>query len=175
VPAPQSAPASSSLGRYTPTDGSPPVPVRLLNVPVQVMAAAREHHDELMREFRLIALSGRLGEDDAPPRLLEITHVLGETYAAAMPRGDDRFDAAAEQGEVGIDVEETVPASAGAAIASICALMDEVDVFCADELLMTMPRPPLLKRFADWYCAQYVTQVAGGRPQPWDGPMTPDS
>jgi hypothetical protein len=42
VPAPQSAPASSSLGRYTPTDGSPPVPVRLLNVPVQVMAAARE-------------------------------------------------------------------------------------------------------------------------------------
>lgn len=46
----------SILGRYGPLGDEDMVTVRLLNFPLQVFAAARQHHDELMREFALLAM-----------------------------------------------------------------------------------------------------------------------
>jgi hypothetical protein len=47
----------SILGRYAQADAGESVTVRLLNFPLQVFAGVRQHHDELMREFALLALS----------------------------------------------------------------------------------------------------------------------
>jgi hypothetical protein len=175
VPAGAPPEEPSSLGRYAPPAGDAPLAtVRLLNLPVQLFAAAREHHDALMREFRLIALSGRLGSGDAPPRLVEMTRILGETYGASAPRSDERFDAAIASGALTMDLEEHVPAAAGEAIRAVGELMTEADRFCAAELLMTMPRPPLLKAFGDWYVGEYEAQIAGRAAEPWKGPLTLD-
>jgi hypothetical protein len=57
----------SPLGRYQPDgDGGGTVHVVLRNLPVRVALASREHHDDLMREFRLLALSGDIDADHAP-------------------------------------------------------------------------------------------------------------
>lgn len=166
----------SPLGRYSgPDDGSGTVvEVRLLGVPVRVLAASREHHDGLMREFRLLALSGGLPGGKAPARLVELTHVLGERFAAARARPDAEVDTALDRGEATVDLVYVVPAAAAAAARQLEALMREADEFCRDEQLMTLARSPVLRAFADWYLAQFVDQIAGQPARAWDGPLDPD-
>ena len=80
----------SPLGRY---DDSAPddqaYEVRLLGVPVRVLAASRQQHDDLMHEFALLAVTL---EDRAsvPARMLELIDTLGTKYAgtAEQPRSD---------------------------------------------------------------------------------------
>ena len=61
-------------------------------MPLAVLAASREHHDELMREFRLMALSGTVPDAAAPQRLLELVQVLGVQYAGAADRPEAEID-----------------------------------------------------------------------------------
>lgn len=165
---------TASLGRFVPDPaGAPLVEVRLLGLPVHVMRAVREHHDGLMREFRLLALSGEVGGDDVPARLLELVGILGQQYGTTRERRDAELDAAIAAGRDVIDLVETVPATAGQAAATLAALLAEADTYCEQALLMTLPRPPLLRRFGEWYIAQFVDQSAGAPPVPWDGPVRP--
>jgi hypothetical protein len=171
-PLPSAVEEPSPLGRYAPDpSGAPLVTVQLLNLPVHLLAAAREHHDDLLREFRLMSLAGQVGAADPPGRLLELTHILGEQYATAAARRDDEVDLAMERGEDAIDMVSEVPATAAQAARALGALIDEADAFAAQELLITLSRPPLVKRFSDWYLQQVVDQVAGAPPVPWEGPM----
>lgn len=164
----------SPLGRYVPDDdpGDDLVEVRLLNAPLELLVEGREHHDGLMREFRLLALSGRVAAPDAPVRLAELTEVLGRQYGAARQRRDEEVDTALEQGAAVLDLVYVVPKSVVAAVTTLDALLQEADEFCASEQLMTLERPPLLKAFSDWYLEQFVLQCAGGEPTPWDGPTS---
>ncbi|MFC3689949.1 hypothetical protein [Aquipuribacter hungaricus] len=166
----------ASLGRFLPdggVDGEPSttVDVHLVGMPVLVMRAAREHHDGLMREFRLLALSGGATDDDVPVRLADLTRILGDRYGTTRERRDAELDAAIAAGALTVDQVETVPVAAGAAAAGLAALLAEADAYCRDAVLMTLPRPPLLQRFGDWYTRQFVDQTAGRPPVPWDGPL----
>jgi hypothetical protein len=166
----------SPLGRYAqpPDDAEELCEVRLLGTPLELLVASREHHDGLMREFRLLALSGRLAVRDAPVRLVELTETLGRQYGAAGNRRDGEVDAALEQGVEVLDLSYLVPRSVVGAVATLDALMAEADRYCADEQLMTMERPPLVKAFAAWYLEQFVLQCSGSEPVAWDGPTTLD-
>jgi len=172
-PQPVAEPQTSALGRYTPSpDGVPMVRVRLLGLPVQLVAAGQEHHDGLMREFRILALSGKANATDAPTSLVELVQELGNRYGAVRARRDEEIQAALEQGELAIDQVFDVPASAAPAIRHLAELMDEADAFCEQNLLLTLARPPLLREFADWYLGQVIDQVAGRPPAGWTGPLT---
>lgn len=164
----------SPLGRYVRDDDPDDdlVEVRLLGTPVELLVRGREHHDGLLREFRLLALSGRVSAPDAPARLVELTDVLGRQYAAARQRRDEEVDQALDQGTEVLDLVYVVPRSVVGAVTTLDALMQEADEFCASEQLMTVERPPLVKAFAQWYCEQFVLQCAGGEPTPWDGPTS---
>jgi hypothetical protein len=83
---------ASPLGRYTPEhDDTPELhTVHLLSVPLRVLLSGREHHDGVMREFRLPALTGTPARD-VPVRMLELTEVLGRQYAAAEPGRTGRW------------------------------------------------------------------------------------
>lgn len=96
----------SPLGRYaSPSDDAgTTVRVQLLGVPLRVMSAAREHHDGLMREFRLLALSGALPAATAPARLVELVDLLGMRYGATTDRPDRAVDAALDRGDDTIDL-----------------------------------------------------------------------
>lgn len=162
----------SPLGRY---DDDPTQDdlheVHLLGLPVRVLIAARERHDELMREFALLALGGPTGRPDLPARLLELIEVLGVRYGHAAARPDELIDAAIARGEDRIDVSYPVPAHVVDAADKLDALMREADEFCKSEQLLTLARSEVMVQFADWYVGEFRRQVAGLPPHPWAGPL----
>ncbi len=168
---------ASPLGRYAPA--TPPeigglVAVHLLRTPLELLVAGREHHDGLMREFRLLALAGHAADHEVPVRLLELTDILGRQYAAASERRDAEIDAALARGLRELDLVLVVPPAAAGAARSLAGLMDEADVYCASADLLTLERPALLRRLGTWYLDEFVVQCEGGAPTPWSGPLTLD-
>ena len=165
-------PTASPLGRYDDEEGSDDLhEVKLLGLPVRVMIAARERHDELMREFALLALGGPFVRADVPARLVELTQVLGVQYAAAKERPDDLVDAAVARGDDTVDLTYIVPAHVIAAADRVDALMAEADEFCRSEQLLTLARNPAMVEFAGWYLEEFRRQVAGEAARPWTGPL----
>ena len=162
----------SPLGRYVIDDGSAVVTVHLLSTPLELLVRAREHHDGLMREFRLLALSGQVAAPAAPVRLIELTEILGRQHGAAGNRRDAEVDQALARGELVRDLHYDVGEGVVDAVRTLDALMTEADTYCAAEELMTVERPPLLKAFASWYLGQFVSQCEGGPAVPWVGPLS---
>lgn len=175
-PAPDSASAlrpAQPLGRYAaPVDSGDLTRVELLGVPVRVLAASREHHDGLMREFRLMGLSEDPGHD-LPARLVELIRTLGKGFAAARSRPDEDFDQAVLRGLDTVDLVYRVPPAAAGSAARLAKLMDEADELCRTAQLITLPRTPVMIRFGHWYLAQFRDQIAGRRTTRWDGPLDP--
>jgi hypothetical protein len=164
----------SPLGRYDDAGMDDELfDVALLNMPVRLMVAGREHHDELMREFALLALSGRSDKPDVPVRLVELTETLGIRYGSAAGRPDELVDAALTRGQDSLDLRYRVPAHAAEAAQTLDRLMTEADEFCISELLLTVQRSPAVIAFSRWYCEEFRRQVAGEPPRPWDGPIEP--
>jgi hypothetical protein len=171
-PLPETA---SPLGRYAPADHSGGLArVELLGMPVRVLAASREHHDGLMREFRLLALAGPAAGHDVPARLVELTQALGVRFAAAGSRPDGDFDRAWEQGLDTVDLVYRVPPTVAEGARQLEAMMSEADGFCRSAQLITLARTPLMVRFARWYLGQFLDQIAGRPATRWDGPLDPD-
>lgn len=164
----------SPLGRYD--DGSRTAElfdVQLLGLPVRVLVAAREYHDELLREFALLALGGTAGRANLPARLVELTEILGVQYGGAAARPDEVVDAALARGELTVDLSYRVPAQVLDTADTLDALMHEADDFCRDEQLLTLQRTEVMVTFAQWYLGEFRRQVAGEPPRPWDGPLEP--
>lgn len=167
---------TSPLGRYAPPpdDGAPLTTVRLLGLPVRLHVAAREHHDELLRELRLLALADDPAEGSATAGLAGLVDALGVRHASADgTRPDDEVDAAADRGEERVDLSFAVAASAAEGARRLAALLAAADEAASEGRLMTVPRSPVLQRFAQWYLDEVVGQLAGAAPVPWDGPVTP--
>ncbi len=166
-------PQASGLGRYTPDGGQDGAAVRitLQGLPLRLLLAGQEHHDGLLRELRLLALSEEDSGGRPPdPRLRGLVDALGRQYAAARARRDEEIEAAMARGETTIDQVFSVPPTAGSAMQGLATLLSEADRLCEDNVLMTPPRPALLRRFADWYLGEVLAQSAGRPPRPWDGP-----
>jgi hypothetical protein len=161
----------SPLGRYDDSSDDEPLhEVRLVNVPVRVLAAGRQHHDELMHEFAILAVADG-SQSHLPRRLVELVDTLGTRYAGAAERPDATVDAALERGEDTVDLTYRVPAHVVEAADRLSALMDEADEFCRSEDLLTLQRSEVQQRFARWYLDEFRRQVAGEPPLPWDGPL----
>ncbi|GAC1608824.1 MAG: hypothetical protein NVS3B26_07380 [Mycobacteriales bacterium] len=162
------------LGGYDDSGGPDELcDVELLNVPVRVLVAGREHHDELMREFALLALGGATNGRNVPARLLALTQTLGVRYGGAASRPDELIDAALARGEDTIELSYRVPAHICEAASTLDQLLQEADDFCRAEQLLTLERSPVVIAFGQWYCEEFQRQVAGQPPRPWKGPLEP--
>src|SRR5437763_13623521 len=91
-------PKESPLGRYDVDAHDGLHEVHLLSVPLRVLAASREHHDEVMREFAMIALDETFDSAHTPSRFIELIDILGRRYGAASARPGAEGDAAQERG-----------------------------------------------------------------------------
>jgi hypothetical protein len=169
----EAEPHASPLGRYDVTADTGLFEVRLLNVPLRLLAASREHHDEVMREFAMLALDEGLASHPVPARLLELIDILGRRYGAASERPDAEVDAALARGDISIDLVYPVPDHVTDAAAQLEALMAEADEFCRQRQMLALSRPPLQVQFARWYLDEFRRQIAGEPPRPWDGPLAP--
>lgn len=158
---------SHPLGRYAADTHDAVVTVRLIAAPLRIWQRATEHHDELMRELALLALSD--SNPELPHRLLQLVDVLGRQYGAAGSRPDAERDAAMEAGLDRVDLSYEVPRSAAASAVRMRALLDEAEEFCTTDLL-TLQQTPVQAEFARWYIDQFVQQTAGHPPTPWPGP-----
>ena len=83
-------PTASPLGRFDPDVSDGLHEVHLRNLPLRLLAAGREHHDEVMREFAMMALDESTADHHAPARLLELVDILGRRYGAATARPEQR-------------------------------------------------------------------------------------
>lgn len=72
-----------------------------------------------------------------------------------------------------MDLSYQVPPAVAAAATRLEQLMDEADEFCAAEKMMALERSPTVKRFGLWCPSEFVVQLGGGAPTPWDGPLDP--
>src|ERR1700712_5073727 len=165
----------SPLGRYDDSNGAEvgrTLEVRLLNAPVQVLIAARRHHDEVMHEFSLLAVN-EASPRAVPRRLADLVETLGRRYGASARRPDAEVDAALDRGAVTVDLTYQVPAHVVEAADRLEALMTEADEFCRREQMLTLPRSALLVDFAHWYLDEFRRQIAGFPPAPWTGPSAP--
>jgi hypothetical protein len=161
----------SPFGRYDDSSGDDTIhEIRLLNMPVRLLASGRQHHDELMHEFAVLAVSLE-NRDSVPARMLEMIDTLGTRYGRAADRPDSLVDEAIARGEDVIDLTYQVPAHVVEAADALEQMMDEADDFCRNEQMLTLGRSDVQKRFAKWYLEEFRRQVNGEEPRAWNGPM----
>jgi len=161
----------SPLGRYDESPDDDAIhEVRLVNLPVRLLAAGRQHHDELMHEFALLAVSLE-DRSSVPARMLDLIDTLGTRYGRAADRPDSIVDDAIAQGKDTVDIVYHVPSHVVDAADALAAIMDEADEFCRREQMLTLARSEVQKRFARWYLDEFRRQIDGEPPQPWDGPL----
>ena len=164
-------PKESPLGRYDVDAHAGLHEVHLRNMPLRLLSASREHHDEVMREFAMLALDESFDSSHTPARFMELVDILGRRYGAAGRRPDAEVDAALERGDVTIDLVYHVPEHVTEAAQQLDALMTEADNFCRQQHMLALARPQVLVDFARWYLDEFTRQVAGQPPQAWDGPL----
>ncbi|MEO5709144.1 MAG: ATP-binding protein [Nocardioidaceae bacterium] len=145
--------------------------VQLIGMPVQVFAHYRVWHDELRRELRLLALNH--GNDY--PLAQELTEItLQVEQERRQARGVDRLDAAVRAGAETIDLSYDVPATAGTTMARLLTLLEQVDVFCREQRLLTLEPSPQQLELRSWYLGEFTRQAAGEAPTSWTGATTVD-
>jgi hypothetical protein len=159
----------SVLGRYAGDGLGPTRPVLLSRFPLRLYVSDREHHDELVRELSLLAHEP--GTGSRPPALTALARRVAERYGASSVRDDPVRDRAVVTGEQSIDLRYELPESTAEACEELRRLLDEAEVFCRSEELLTMPEPPVLTEFRHWYLDQIIGQLRGASPQAWAGPL----
>lgn len=142
--------------------------MHLLQLPVALAEKARQHFEELMREFSLIAAASQ-SKHQVPARLTELVDVLTQQFAGVNTEADQRLEDAIEAGLETIDDHVlTLPAAAASASQALGDLIDEADDYCRKgEHLLTLASPPDCVAYRGWYLGEVIGQLAGKSPVAW--------
>ena len=152
------------------TDDAELYEVRLIGFPLALHARGVEHHEELMREFQLLAIDPPTSTPghQVPQRLIELVTELTRNYGAFTDAVDAEREAARARGEESVDLTYRVPAYATEAVDRLDRMLAEADEFCrAGERLLTLATPPDAAAFRRWYLGEFTAQIGGTEPTPW--------
>lgn len=145
------------------------VKVTLRRLPLDLYRQSREHQDELQREFTFIQQSSSLHESSVPHRLIQLMLELNARFGAFSKGPRDALDVALDQGVATMDVVYQVPPEAKEAAVTLGVLLDEADEFCRNGThLLTLATPPGPLALRRWYLGEFVAQIDGADPTPWD-------
>jgi hypothetical protein len=140
--------------------------VRLLGFPLALHARSVEHHEELMREFQLLALATHAA--DVPQRLVTLVDELTSSFAGFTDAPAAERDAALDRGEDAIDLTYAVPPTAGDAALRLDRMLEEADEYCrAGDRLLTMAAPADAAALRHWQLTEFAAQLDGAEPTPW--------
>ena len=158
VPAPLSGPDASGQHR-----------VRLLGEPLDLYLSAQEHHQELMREFALMAVLPPVSRPghDVPQRLLDLVDSLGRRFSGIAVQAETVREEALARRQATVDLEFDVPSAVAAACLELGALLAEADDYCRQGDLLTLATPAPIVAYRQWYLGEFVRQVAGEPPRSW--------
>jgi anti-sigma regulatory factor (Ser/Thr protein kinase) len=142
------------------------ITVRLLGMPVRVFGHYRLWYEELRRELRLLALN----HGDDYPLAQELSEVTIQVEAERRQAvGIDRLNAALVEGRDRVDLEYVVPSSTRKTMTRLMELLEQVDVFCRDQRLLTLAPTQQQLDLRRWYLGEFGRQAAGEDPLPWRG------
>ena len=160
-------PPPSRSGRTGPT-----TTVVLLDLPVRLWRAARQHHEALLRELYLhqsLRSQGALHDDDRSAA--SISRVQARQAAAVL---DAALDTAMDSGDVSrIDLELDAVAELVAGLLVLQTSLDEAERLAHEGSLLVLPGLPEIVAVREWCCDQVVAQVSGAAPAPWSSESGP--
>lgn len=134
--------------------------VVLHDVSVPLFWAMERHHDEMQREFALIAIDrARGGAAAVPARLLQLVTDLRARYGRQRSVLLEAMQGAAERGDETVTVRVDMPAAAAEEVAAACATYEEADAFCRSGDLLTLSVPPEVGAFRRALCESIVAQL----------------
>ena len=142
------------------------VGIRILGLPVDIFVRSRQHHDELFREFALIAIDPGQAES-VPARLLALIDELRSRFSAFTTGASAELEAAVERGDPAVDLAFQVPRDVAQASRAFKDLLAEADDYCRQGELLTLQPTPEGLAFREWYLDEFIRQAAGDEPIPW--------
>jgi hypothetical protein len=150
------------------------VDVQLRALPVSLAARAREHREQLLREFVEITAEVVDGDADAaghevPVRLLDLVVSTTQRLHGFNDAAEEAFDAALAEGADTIDnLVLRLPAQAAAAIRATAELLDEADLYCwSGERLLNLVTPADCVAYRRGLVSQILDQLDGRHPVRW--------
>ncbi len=149
------------------TDAADLVEVRLLALDLADLHHAEAHHDELFREFALIAASVPSPDHELPGQLLALIADLTSQFAGFTSGPQAELATAAERGDQQVDVAYQVPRHIDEAVTRFAELLTAADDYCRHGDLLTLAPPPEAVAFRNWYLGEFVAQARGSNPTPW--------
>lgn len=142
--------------------------VELLGVPVREWMRLQEHTDALMREYRLIL---QQPEGTVPAELMKLFADVAAAFPeSAVPELRMGVKEAFEAGRLVADVQAVVTARQSELMLSLHRLLLEIDRYCRDGLLLTLPLEPEISGLRAWVVEEVARQLAGAAARRFDGP-----
>jgi hypothetical protein len=149
--------------------------VRLLQFPVKLGHAFSRHHEELLREFALLAVAADHDSASVPRGLLELVNSLSDQYSGFSRQPQAELAAALERGAATVDLDFVVPVSAAHAARALNQQLDAAEASCRNGQLLTLSASPELGSFRIWFLEEFVRQAGGAPPRPFDPGRPPGS
>ena len=146
------------------------IAVALLGIPVALHVDAAAHQEALQREIDVISIDE---SSAAPVRLRSLIDELQERFGGLTEHPGVELQAAIDRGDDAVDLTFDVPVEVGEAAGRLADLFDEVDEYCRQgEHLLTLASPPRVVAYRRWFLGQFVDQVRGEPPTPWNGAVS---
>lgn len=146
------------------------VDVLLLNLPVEEFRRSQQYHDALFRELTLLSTGLETDGETVPARLVALVQELTHRYGGFSAEPESRLQEAVERNETHIDLHFQVPAEAKAAAIALARMLDETDEYCRSGDLLSLASPPDVRAFRTRYLDEFVRQIDGEPPRPWQQP-----
>ncbi len=157
---------------YHPADESaePVYTVELGDVPTDLLVAAKEHVDNVVRELMLAWTGAESGTSSAlPPPFAELVETVTKRFVDARQSIKRQALEAALRGKERTRLTLTLPESSAQAGLDYLAALDRADVYARGARLLTLETPPQHRAFRRWYVeslAKRLTAAAAGDPPP---------
>jgi hypothetical protein len=131
--------------------------VRLGAVPTDLLLAAKEHIQGVVRELTLERAGG--SAESLAPGLEALVETVTHDFAAARSAIKRQAIEAAVRGDDETDLVLTLPASAADAGERYLAALAEADRLSRSARLLTLETPPVHRVFRHWYVQSLVDQL----------------
>lgn len=143
-------------------------PVRLIGLPVELWRQARAHSEAIQRELEIVRVSEP--EEAVPNRIARLMKDYDDRFGGIGDSGMEQLQAAAERGDVMIDLTFEVPPSVAEATRTLKSMLSDLDEYCRQgEELMTLATPPELVALREWFLGEFNRQIEDGEdPLPWE-------
>ena len=148
------------------------VEVRLIGLPLAIHRRSSEHYDGLLRELALLMGAGRRPTGQVPD-LVPLAEELTDRYSGFTAEPDAALELALQTDAQTVDLVYHLPAEVADASARLDELLDEAEEQCrAGFGLLTLAAAPDVLAYRRWFLHEFIDQLRGGPPRPWDTPHT---